>query len=144
MLAVYNGAGGPVGSYTPLHHFQQYLATGTPAPNEQGAIFRSPAGNRSAYLQQYPGSDAALETNFARGSVQGLSTDGSTSQKPSYLDGGSKTSVEAAQNCNIRGQVADSSTSKVVPGRGSSQDTAGPHKLDPRAFQCLGVGSCVC
>jgi ets translocation variant 5 len=144
MLAMYNGAGGPVGSYTPLHHFQQYLATGAPATNDQGTIFRSPAGNRSAYLQQYPSNNTELETNFARGSVQDLSIDGSMSQKPNYLDGSSKTSTDAAQNCNIRSQAADSSTSKLAPGRGSSQDTATPHKLDPPAFHCLGVDSCVC
>lgn len=144
MLAMYSGAGGPVGSYTPLHHFQQYLATGAPAGSEQGGIFRSPAGSRSPYLHQYPSNNTELETNFARGSVQDLSIDGSTSQKPSYLDG-SKTSDDVAQNSNIRGQAADSSTSsKLAPGRGSSQDSAAPHKLDSPAFHCLGVDSCVC
>lgn len=144
MLAMYSGAGGPVGSYTPLHHFQQYLATGAPTSNEQGGIFRSPTGARSAYLHQYPSNNnIELETNCARSTVQDLSIDGSMSQKPSYLDG-SKTSDDAAQNSNVRGQAADSSTSKLAPGRGSSQDNAAPHKLDSPAFHCLGVDSCVC
>lgn len=123
MLAMYSGAGGPVGSYTPLHHFQQYLATGAPTSNEPGGV-------RSAYPSN---NNTELVTSCARGSVQDLSIDGSMSQKPSYLDG-SKTSDEAA----------DSSTSKLAPGRGSSQDNAAPHQLDSPAFHCLGVDSCVC
>jgi ets translocation variant 5 len=142
MLAMYSGAGGPVGSYTPLHHFQQYLATGAPASNEQGTILRSPGGNRSTYLHQYQSNNTEHETNFTRGSVQDLSIDGSMSQKPRYVDG-SRTSDDTAQNSNIRGHPADGSSSKLAPGRGSSQDSAAPHKLDP-AFHCLGVDSCVC
>jgi hypothetical protein len=144
MFAMYSGAGGPVGGYTPLHHFQQYLATGAPTNNEQGGPFRPPAGARSAYPQQYPSNNnTVLQTSYARSGVQDLSTDGSMSQKPSYLDG-SKDADNAALDSNIRSQAADSSTSKLTPSRGSSQDNAAPHKLDPPAFHCLGVDSCVC
>jgi hypothetical protein len=139
MLAMYSGAGG----YTPLHHFQQYLATGTPSSNEQGGPFRPPAGARSAYPPQYTSNNTELHASYVRSSVQDLSIDGSMSQKPSYIDG-SKAADDVALDSNIRGQAADSSTSKLVPGRGSSQDNAVPHKLDPPAFHCLGVDSCVC
>lgn len=143
MLAMYSGAGGPVGGYTPLHHFQQYLATGAPSNSEHGGPFRPPGGARSAYPQQYPSNNTELHANYVRSSVQDLSIDGSMSQKPSYLDNG-KAADATAIDCNTRGQAADSSTSKLGPGRGSSQDNAVPHKLDPPAFHCLGVDSCVC
>ena len=75
--------------------------------------------------------------------MQDLSIDGSMSQKPSYLDG-SKASGDAALNSSVHSPAADSGTGKLGPGRGSSQDNAAPHKLDPPAFHCLSVDSCVC
>jgi ets translocation variant 5 len=144
MLAMYSGASGPVGGYNPLHHFQQYLATGAPANNEQGGLFRSPAGTRSSYPQHHPSNiNTELQASYARNSAQGLSIDGSMSQKSSYLDG-SKASADATLNPNTHNQAADSGTGKLGPGRGSSQDNAAPHKLDAPAFQCLSVDSCVC
>lgn len=143
MLAMYSGAGGSVGGYTPLHHFQQYLATGAPSSSEHGGPFRPPTGARSVYPQQFHGSSTELHASYVGSSVQDLSIDGSMSQKPSYTDG-SKAANDVALDSNIRGQAADSSTSKLGPGRGSSQDNAVPHKLDPPSFHCLGVDSCVC
>jgi len=144
MLAMYSGASGPVGGYTPLHHFQQYLATGVPANNEQGGLFRPPTGTRSSYPQHHSSNiNTELQATYGRSSAQDLSIDGSMSHKPSYLDG-SKASADTALNSSIHSQAADSGTGKLAPGRGSSQDNAAPHKLDPPAFHCLGVDSCVC
>lgn len=143
MLAMYSGSGAPVGGYTPLHHFQQYLATGVPSSNEQGGPFRTPAGARSVYPQHYPSNNTEIHASYVQNSVQDLSTDGSMSQKQSYLDD-RKPDGDVALDSNMRGQAADSSTGKLAPGRGSSQDNAVSHKLDPPAFHCLGVGSCVC
>lgn len=144
MLAMYSSASGPVGGYTPLHHFQQYLATGAPVNNEQGGLFRPPAGTRSSYPQHHSSNiNTELQANYARSSAQDLSIDGSMSHKPSYLDG-SKASGDTALNTSIHTQAADSGTGKLAPGRGSSQDNAAPHKLEPPAFHCLGVDSCVC
>lgn len=144
MLAMYSGASGPVGGYTPLHHFQQYLASSAPPNNEQGGLFRPPAGTHSSYPQHHSrNNNTDLQASYARSSAQDLSIDGSMSQKPGYLDG-SKAASDAALNSSTHNHSPDSGTGKLAPGRGSSQDNAAPHKLDPPAFHCLGVDSCVC
>ncbi|XP_069688309.1 uncharacterized protein [Periplaneta americana] len=147
MLAMYGGTGSTVGGYTPLHHFQQYLASGTPSSNEQGSPFRAPAGSRSIYPPQYPSNNNNLSTDlqsgYARNSVQDLSIDGSMSQKlerPSYLDG---SKVVGAADSSAQSVAVDGSTGKAAPSRAGAQDSAA-HKLDPPAFHCLGVDSCVC